>query len=186
MATIIQVCGLPRSGTAWVSTLLNINNDCCASHELAAYDPNWRTTLSKWTKSLFVADCSTTGFLPGGRILRSRPIALVRDRVEAFESAMNLTHEWDFKGWSLLVEAFDNWLKEVEAPQFEFDELFTEESATAIWELCFARRPSELEAAKIRGLIKMNVQVQDAKDIMRLTPERATTLRNLLTPCHSD
>ena len=142
-----------------MSTLLSLNKDCIGHHELAAYDPCWRTTLSKWTKSLFVADCSTTGFLPGGRIFGARPIALVRDRVEAFESVMNLTHEWDFKGWSQIVEAFHNWLEEVEAPQFEFDDLFTEESATAIWELCFARRPTELEAAKIRGLLKLNVQV---------------------------
>jgi hypothetical protein len=42
---ILTITGLPRSGTAFLSTALNFNHNTIAFHELAAYDQNWRLTL---------------------------------------------------------------------------------------------------------------------------------------------
>lgn len=183
-AKVIQLCGLPRSGTAWVSTLLNLNPDCMAFHELAAFDPNWRETLTGWDRTPFVADCSTTGFLPGAVVANALKVALVRDEVDAFKSAVSLSHQWDVKSWQSLVHWFQHWKGEFMVPAYHFATLFTEDSTTALWWQVFQRLPTEVELQKIRGLIRQNIQLQDPAELLKITPEREATLRKLL--CHSD
>ena len=65
MGQVFQIAALPRSGTAWISTVLNMVDGCIAFHELAATEKNWRGRIEHAAQYYsFVGDVTTYGFLP--------------------------------------------------------------------------------------------------------------------------
>jgi hypothetical protein len=154
---IIQLTGLPRSGTAWCSTLLNLNPDCVAYHELAAWDPNWRETLRS-AKTPFVADCSTTGYLHGAVIEEARKVAVIRDADHCFASSRRIRPDLTKEDFDQLVDQHAFHCTYFISGDVWFEDLFTVAGATKLWRICFERNPSREEALKIKELVRLRIQ----------------------------
>ena len=155
---IITVTGLPRSGTAFVSMLLNMHPDCVAYHELAAYDRNWRTTIvdNYWD---IVADCNTYGFMPEAWIRSDRRVMIDSDPLQSHVSSeiacRKLIDPDVMPGLRVMLE---HWRDRYDPMVIQRNDVFTFEGCVAIWEYCFGK---PVPYQKIEQLIKLNVQHKD-------------------------
>ena len=92
---ITQICGLPRSRTAWLATFLSLNPRAIVHHELAATDVRWRATIDETVRTLphskthrHLVDVSTYGQYPAAYIQGSRFIWLAQDPEESRKRSM--------------------------------------------------------------------------------------------------
>lgn len=158
---IITVTGLPRSGTAFVSNLLQMHPECIAYHELASYDKNWRETIIN-NPFKYVADCCTYGFLDAAKLETDRPIKQIYIKsypkqshksaqvackkeisLELIQGLHYMALEWADINQPLIVER---------------DAVFTEDGCAMIWHYCFG---TPIPFMKIAELVKLNVQHKD-------------------------
>lgn len=150
---LITLTGLPRSGTAFMSTLLNMNEFCIAYHELAAYDRNWRNTIAN-TESQYVADCNTYGYLPQADMNSDRRVYIKSDaRQSKASSEMACQKQVDLELLLKLQLIGDDWA--TGALHIEREDVFTLDGCRRVWEYCFTEPFPEV---KIRQLIKLNIQ----------------------------
>ena len=152
---LITVTGLPRSGTAFVSMLLNLNEFCVAYHELAVYDKNWRERLTLY-ETAYVGDCSTYGFLEKAQMASDVRIYIASDVVQSFESAtVACRKELDIDAMYKLRDMADEWAVEHEAMVINRYDVFTLEGCREIWKTCFEE---PMHDEKVEQLIKLNIQ----------------------------
>jgi len=92
---ITQICGLPRSRTAWLATFLSLNPRAIVAHELAATEVRWREAIDAVVRSLpsskahrHLVDVSTYGQYPAAYIQGSRFIWLAQDPEESRKRSM--------------------------------------------------------------------------------------------------
>lgn len=158
MEKLITVTGLPRSGTAFVSMLLQMHPDCVAYHELAAYDRNWRTTLyDNWWD--IVADCNTYAFMPEAWIRADKMIMIESDVVQSHVSSEIACRKLiDPDLMPTLKVMLEKWRDRYDPMVIQRNDVFTFEGCVAIWEYCFGK---PVPYHKIQQLVKLNVQHKD-------------------------
>jgi hypothetical protein len=158
MDTLITVTGLPRSGTGFVSMLLQLHPDCLSYHELAAYDRNWRSTLLD-NEADIVADCSTYGFMPEARMPSNKRVMIDSDAVQSKRSAEVACRKVvmldDIIALQILLY---QWQDRYKPFVIDRNQVFTIRGCCDIWEYCF---DMEAPIEKIEQFVKFNVQHKD-------------------------
>lgn len=155
---IITVTGLPRSGTAFVSMLLNLHPDCVAYHELAAYDRDWKRTIEDSYYD-YVADCSTYGFMPDAWLRSSKRIMIDSDPIQSHVSSEIACRKLiDPDTMPALRQMLEDWRDRFNPMVIHRNEVFTFDGCVAIWEHCFGK---PVPYDKIEQLVKLNVQHKD-------------------------
>lgn len=164
MPRIIQVTGLPRSGTAWVTNLLNLHPECVAYHEPMAWRKDWRAML-EGTPSRFVACCSTVGYLPEFFLEAEAHVALVRNPLDA-QRAVNACGmrpiQTDEK-FAWLTQAFQAYRDRKDVLQVKFENLFTYSTAGALWAYAFESVPALEDRLKLTEVCKLRVMNSDPR-----------------------
>jgi len=168
MSQLIQVCGLPRSGTGFISTMFSLAPSCIGLHEEAATNIKWRDTIAELlTKYDFVADCTTYGYFPNGGHKESIKVYLNRDVEKCCKSCeatwgMPMSRE---AVYSMKAMA-DQWAVDNEALIINCDMLFDVETLKLIWEYCLDG--VEFPQEKVSRLVTMNIQRQDPRKVFSM------------------
>jgi hypothetical protein len=159
MEKLITVTGLPRSGTAFVSMLLQLHPECMSYHELAAYDRDWVSTILD-NEADIVADCSTYGFMPEARMPSYKRVMIDSDAVQSKRSAeIACRKDISLDDIIALQVLLYQWQDRYKPFVIDRNQVFTVEGCCDIWEYCFnGSAPVE----KIQQLVKLNVQHKDA------------------------
>lgn len=151
---IFCVTGLPRSGTAFISTLLNLHPECIAYHELAAYDLQWREAILN-SPYEYVSDCSTYAHLSDihyDKVVyieydhersKERTEIALNKRFTSFENIDRDMREWVFKRDHLNVSR---------------EMVFTIDGMKRIWEYLFTDT-FPIDRAEV--LLRLNIQVHN-------------------------
>jgi len=170
---IVQVTALPRSGTAFITTMLNLCPHCEAVHELITTDRNWRNTvqiMADRPETGFVfADVGTYQFLPKASIGTSRKVYIRQDHVAARAKA-RAAFKFDPGPLDWLATSADEWAIHCIALVIPFEQLFEMQTLMKIWDWCLPGNP--FPESKVRTLLSMNVQrmnpdVVFAKDALK-------------------
>lgn len=157
----ILVTGLPRSGTAFVSMLLNLHPDCVAHHELAAYEKNWREYLTSLVFEVdFIADCNTYGYLQQYDFHSDKKIYIVHTPTESHTSAEVATRKKiDPHLMINLARIGEQWAVFNECLVIDRKKVFTLEGCMEIWAYLF---DDPMPTKKVEQLIKLNIQQHNA------------------------
>lgn len=170
---VFQIVGLPRSGTAFLSVMFSLAEECETFHELAATDREWKKTLAKaHEQHRYVADCTTYGFLPGAIIPESRKVFIERPWREsrlAAEEAIKIAISEDH--YSKLSVTASHWADEWQALRVSYADPWNMDSLRSIWDHCFEGMV-EFPTRKVSHLLTMNVQ--------RMNPERVFGAESLI------
>lgn len=165
---ICQITALPRSGTAFVATMMNLAPNCLAFHELFATDKSWSATLRAYALRDFwpnqvICDVGTYQYLPKATIEESRKVYIrqhsERSRRHAEKAFGYTISEADAASWS---DAAEKWVEKYHPLVIENSELFCLSSLEKIWRYCNPAQPFMRE--KVKLLLQMNIQ--------RLNPEK--------------
>ena len=162
---IIRVIGVPRSGTAFASMLLQLYPDCNAYHEMAAYDKNWKKVICE-NDADYVADCNTYGFLPEAFIPSSVNIFLNRDKWESRRSAeVALGLRLDEHKFGELHSLANMWAIRHDAVILDQGEIFTMEGMEKLWTAAFGEF-IHFPHTKAAQLLRLNIQVNEPKKMV--------------------
>lgn len=158
---IIRVVGMPRSGTAFASMLLNLHPDCIAYHELVAYDPNWKNTIEN-SDHEYVADCNTYGFLHDANIPCSVRIYLDRDAKSSHKASEKaFLKKIDYQKLENMRKMANKWAIDNRAYVVKQGGIFTLEGMHDVWRVAFGEFvPFPMD--KCMELLKLNVQHHDS------------------------
>jgi hypothetical protein len=158
MEKLITVTGLPRSGTGFVSMLLQLHPDCLSYHELAAYDREWIKTILDNDADI-VADCSTYGYMPEARLPSDKRVMIDSDARQSQRSAeiacRKIVSLDDIIALQILLY---QWQDRYKPFVIDRSQVFTVNGCCDIWEYCFDE-PAPIE--KIEQFVKFNVQHKD-------------------------
>lgn len=167
---IIQVTGLPRSGTAFIATFLNLHPYCICHHDLAADRDDWKEypeTLEKdWQ---FVGEVSTYGWLPKAQrpSVLSPKVAIFR-RPEDSHAAVKRIMGHQTGGLDPFIhgyEALKDWAYRVSALRVSFEDLHTVAGLQEIWNHVFVPSwDTPFPVEKAQQMITMNVQRRNPQE----------------------
>lgn len=160
---IYCITGLPRSGTAFVSSLLNLNPEVIAYHELAAYDRNWRYTLSQPRINYsIVCDCNTYGFVTD--FAYNKCVYIDYDPVKSAQAAQAaLQMQMDPEKFIELEKQAWEWSEKNSALIISRNEIFTLDGQWKLWTYLFQGR--RFPYTKIKEMCKLNIQHHNASEI---------------------
>lgn len=169
MSVLIQIAGVPRSGTAFLAAFLATHPKCVSNHELVATDPDWKGTLkdqlSRWD---FVVDSTTYGWLPKATIEGSKRIGLTRKPEESSKCATKaFGYAVDSSSMSYCYDQVLEWADG--GLTMDYSGLFDVRILKAIWAYCFGNEEFFSEE-KARFFISMNIQ--------RMNPEIVFSVEN--------
>lgn len=155
--TLIQIAGMPRSGTAFLAAFLSLHPKCVANHELAATDPNWKETirdqLEHWE---FVVDSTTYGWLPKATFEGARRIGLTRPPSEsAFRASEAFGYAVDSGSMDFCCDQIIEWSHS--GVLVDYYDLFRVDALSQIWHWCF-RDFCFFSEEKARLFISLNIQ----------------------------
>lgn len=160
---------MPRSGTAFIATLLNLCPTAIAFHELACDDDDWKSTLeAARVGNDYVADCGTYQFLPkasspeSAKVYIDRPIEESRNACE-----FAVGYRIDLRAYRSMQAIAEDWVAEHHPLVVNFASLWNLSSMETIWNHCFDGR-ERFPADKVRLLMLNNIQ--------RHEPEKAFSL----------
>jgi hypothetical protein len=168
---LFQICGLPRFGSAFMSVLFSLENDCLGVHEQGATDPNWKQSIEDYrTVHKFVADCSTYGYLPKAIVDDSTKVYVKKDAESSSkECSERFGYEVHLQSFQSIREYADQWACSNDVMVIEDGELFKLDTLRRIWTHCFKdERPFPEE--KATRLLTMNIQ--------RHEPEKVFSIEN--------
>jgi len=155
MEKLITVTGLPRSGTGFVSMLLQMHPECMSYHELASYGTDWREVILN-NESDIVADCSTYGFLDNAQLPSNVRIFIesdVEQSCKSSEIACRKPIDLDvMRGFQIMAY---EWAEANNAMLIWRDDVFTVHGCARIWRCAFGERPPY---EKLAEFVKFNVQ----------------------------
>lgn len=156
---IITLTGIPRSGTAFCSTLFQLHPDCIAFHELAMYHRNYKQLI--YTAPFpQVADCNTYGYLDAAQINSDRRILIDTDFEYSHRSSEVATKKkLSLQASKTLCNLAHIWADEYKAMIIKREDVFTVQGCKRIWEYCFDEPFPE---QKVAQLIKLNIQHHNA------------------------
>jgi len=158
---LITVTGLPRSGTAFVSMLLNLHPDCMAYHELAAYRKDWRDVLTTHEFDAdYIADCNTYGYLREYDVVPDKRIYIISSPAQSHRSS-ELACKKKIEPHLMinLSRIGELWAIENECFVIDRKKVFTLEGCRDIWTYCF---DDPFPDYKVKELIKLNIQQHNA------------------------
>lgn len=153
---IIQITGLPRSGTAFMAAVMMLHPDCNVFHECIADGPGWRERLAesceRWP---ITADCGTYQYMPGATLRYSDKIFLSRPHRESADACgrfMDIPP--DYAVSSRLVGIASDWIELFEVRSFQFQDLFTVETIREIWNYL---KLGQFPENKVAQLVRMRI-----------------------------
>lgn len=158
---LITVTGLPRSGTAFVSQLLQLHPHCLAYHELAAYRKDWREALKeyKWEAD-FVADCNTYGYLKEYDVIPDKRVYIQSSPSQSHQSSeIACKKKIDPQLMINLARIGEIWSQENDCLVIDRKKVFTLEGCRDIWMYCFDQFFPDY---KVKELVKLNIQQHNA------------------------
>lgn len=159
----ITVTGLPRSGTAFVSAMLNLNPNAIAYHERGAY--NFPADESYH----YVIDCTTVLFTGCDKmvVIDSDPVyssarSFHEMRLNGIDPTqdgyMKLVHDMNLRWRAALEEAGQ------QAEVLWVNRLFDMEALKKIWRFCFEE---EFPEHKVEQLLKLRI-CHKTTDLLRV------------------
>lgn len=169
VSNLFQITGLPRSGTAFISTMFSLERDCIGLHEEGAENRNWKKTIDDLLlRYEFVADCTTYGFLPKASRTESVKVYLNKDpELSRSECQERFKYEIPFGSFDQLKVIADRWAIENNALVIDAKDLFNISSLKKIWDHCFAGRRLFPED-KVSRLVTMNIQRQNPENVFSI------------------
>jgi hypothetical protein len=164
---IIQLSGLPRSGTAFMSTVFALHPYCISLHECLLYYENPIKKIKELEKKYkYVADCSTYSYLQNFQIKEAKKIIIKRNLNESINSSSIFLNCYiDENYFNLLNDELNNFCKKNSHLSVGFNKLFNVESIKKIWEYSFGSLDF-FDTNKIKNLLKLNVQINGFKNII--------------------
>lgn len=164
---LIQITGLPRSGTAFLSAFLSLHPECIAYHELAGYEDDYRTILDNSLKKYpFVVECSTYGYLPQCTYHESKKVFIARDMFESLrrsETAMGAVIA--LERYEELMDAAGEWVDTYGSLRVSFRNLFTVAELLRIWEFVFDS-DDYFSREKAELFCRLNIQMNNPKQFV--------------------
>ena len=159
MPGLIQISGLPRSGTAFMSVFMSLCPTCIGVHELGVSSDDWREELHELlTEHRFVADCSTYAHIKKLRIQNGKRVFIVQDpetsRIKS-EKAFKYTIPEGSFNW--LYDSGLEWVNETHGMVIQLSDLFCVETLERVWKYAFEDE-SVFPTRKVTELIAMNIQ----------------------------
>lgn len=169
--TIIQITGLPRFGSAFMSVIFSLREDSIGVHEEGTFDPDWMQTIDKLRdKYAYVADCCTYGCFHKSTQPKGPKVYVVHDaKLSANECEDRFGYPVDVQSFEALKWVGLDWAAQHDALVVHQSELFTIESQRAIWSHCYGEDDS-FPLEKVRRLLTLNIQ--------RHKPETVFTIEN--------
>jgi len=163
MSKLIQIYGLPRSGTAFISTMLNFNPRCIAYHELYEKTPNSKRTINLMLKAYdYVADCNTHGWLMKDYQVAYKRICIRRDTHSSLRAtAVKLDRFIPETPFVQCAVKLDLWAIESGAMIVYYEHLFKLETLGMIWDHCFDGN-DPFPVYKVSELLQLNVQMNSS------------------------
>jgi hypothetical protein len=155
----LQLTGLPRSGTAFIATMLALNPRCIAYHDVISFEEDWRGVLGQagW-KHDWVADVGTYQYLPKAtdaaavKVFIDRPpFASRKAAEEAFGFPLD---PMEYKRLSAIA---DDWVATHRPLVVNYSTLWNVQSMESIWRHCFGDDVAFPEE-KVRLLLLNNIQ----------------------------
>jgi len=150
-----QIGGLPRSGTAWIASVLNTIPNVYCYHEACVYGKP--KDVLETTKGFdYIGDASSAVILDDYKA----PVRIVieRDQFHALNATKAAFKSFEHKNWLEIVCRFAAWKMNADLV-IPFGDLFTGEAVMDIMEMCCPS--SRIDQGKLNQLIKMRVQLSD-------------------------
>ena len=169
--TIIQITGLPRFGSAFMSVIFSLREDSIGVHEEGTLDPNWMETIDKLRdKYAFVADCCTYGCFAKATQPEGPKVYVVHDvELSATECQDRFGYEVSVENFQAIKQIGMIWAVEHGALIISRSNLFTLDGIEYIWRHCYGPDIS-FPLEKVQRLLTLNIQ--------RHKPELVFTIEN--------
>jgi hypothetical protein len=169
--TIIQITGLPRFGSAFMSVIFSLRPDSIGLHEEATLDPDWMKTIDGLRRQYaWVADCCTYGCFGKATQPEGPKVYVFHDPTEsATECQERFGYHVDPEMFKEVLKIGHAWAIEQRALMVNRNDLFTLDSQRAIWKHCYGEDDS-FPLEKVKRLLTLNIQ--------RHKPETVFTIEN--------
>jgi len=156
---IIQLTGLPRSGTAFMSAFFSLHPNCIAIHEaIALYDNSFSIFNALSYCYDYVVDCSTYGYIDKHIIPNSKKIYIERSIIESHKSSQNLYNiKFDISYFKSLKTILNNWEKTYKPYKVKFENLFNIKKLHEIWIFAFGN-DDFFDATKVELLLNLKIE----------------------------
>jgi len=162
MGKLIQITGLPRSGTGFMSVFLSLHPVCVAYHELITKKDDYKDFLeSELLTNKFVADCSTYGYFPNHSYPEAKKVFLNRHPIRSKDSANKVFNtNLQIDDYVKHLNAIDLWIANNKVHIVDFNKLFNVDTLKEVWFYCFDSL-AYFSEEKVENLISMNIQMQN-------------------------
>jgi hypothetical protein len=169
--TIIQITGLPRFGSAFMSVIFSLREDSIGVHEEGTFDPNWMDTIDKLRDRYeYVADCCTYGCFPKATQPEGPKVYVVHDaELSAAECQERFGYKCNPEQFRKMKELGQAWAVHHQALMIRQSDLFEPYCQRVIWRHCYGEDIS-FPLEKVRRLLTLNIQ--------RHKPELVFTIEN--------
>lgn len=163
---IFQVTGLPRSGTAFLASFLNLHPQCFCHHDIAAERHDWKEYSerleSKWR---FVGESSTYGWFPRAQREGVPCIFIHRPYAEVAKSLHKIVGEVDVIPLYENEKLALNWAHQQQALIIPFYRLFDIRTLEEVWSHIFGETKS-FPVEKAAFHLSLNVQRKDLETFL--------------------
>lgn len=165
MSKLIHIHAIPRSGTAFISTMLNLNPNCIAYHEIVEKTANHRKIIQDaQNKYDHVADVNTIGWMLRDYSPADINICIRRDTASSFNAVRKVVRgEINRFAYRVCANKLDSWAIEYGAVIVRYEHLFRMDTLAAIWHHCF--EDDVFPADKVEVLLSLNIQIQSTSNI---------------------
>lgn len=157
---IIQITGLPRSGTAFMTALTMLSPEVNAFHECIADGPGWKERIQKSRLQYpITVDAGTYQYMPGAVIEDAQKFAIVRDSMESHLAAEKaLGRRFSLESSESLDFRFKFWMRKYEVSYCVFHAIFKLDILKLVWD---GLKLGEFPESKVRQLIRMRIVRKD-------------------------
>ena len=166
MTTLIQIFALPRSGTAFVATMLNLNPRCMAFHELHEKADQSRQIIERMMKVYkYVGDVNTHGWLMKDQMDSDIRIVIRRDTSQSINAVVRrMNVVLDENIYRAHADKLDQWAINERAMVVNYENLFNLDTLRDIWNHCFDDS-EQFPVNKVDMLLSLNIQMQNTDNI---------------------
>jgi hypothetical protein len=173
---LFLIASLPRSGGAWLSTVLNLNPKCFCSHEGEAEAQRRGRSLLEQMENRnvkFSGDACARNSDPRLDGIEAQRIFVARDLEDAWAATNNTFGDLITRPYfdHLGSQAYD-WCKRHTPLVISYDALFTVETIEKLWEHLFNQDKAGLHPfpkSKIREIIKNRItQIIPLEELKRM------------------
>ena len=168
MNRIIQITGLPRSGTAFMAAFSMLYPWANVFHENIADGGDWRGRLKDSVRDYpLTVDCGTYQYFPGAVYPGSEKIWIGRNSYDSAEAAAKAAGrpftDSDVKASGFLLATWHKWRSQYAYSRFEFANLFNEDSLRLVWNTLDPDRNWAFPERNVRQLIRMRIVRKDVE-----------------------